>query len=70
MDGTAAGKLDRSEGKISGEGNKGGDARTVAEAAGAGASVGAIAGGLSGIRARGWVSAPEAVRPPDSWASS
>src|ERR1051326_3875295 len=48
MDGTAAGKLDRSEGKISGEGNKGGDARTVAEAAGAGASVGAIAGGLSG----------------------
>ncbi len=48
MDGTAPGKLDRSEGKISGEGNKGGDARTVAEAAGAGASVGAIAGGLSG----------------------
>ena len=48
MDGTAPGKLDRSEGKISGEGNKGGDARTVAEAAGAGAGVGAIAGGLSG----------------------
>jgi type IV secretion system protein VirB10 len=48
MDGTAAGKLDRSEGKISGEGNKGGDARTIAETAGAGASVGAIAGGLSG----------------------
>ena len=48
MDGTAAGKLDRSEGRISGDGNKGGDARTIAETAGAGASVGAIAGGLGG----------------------
>jgi len=53
MDGTAPGKLDRSEGKISGEGNKAGDARTIAETAGAGASVGAIAGGLSGHPASG-----------------
>src|SRR5437763_4406866 len=48
LDGRAAEELDRTEGKISSEGNKGGDARTVGEAAGAGASIGAIAGGPSG----------------------
>src|SRR5437762_440435 len=48
LDGRAAEELDRTEGKISSEGNKGGDARTVGESAGAGASIGAIAGGASG----------------------
>lgn len=36
--------LDRNEGKVIGEGNKGGDMRTIAETTAAGASVGAIAG--------------------------
>jgi type IV secretion system protein VirB10 len=44
LDGRAGEELDRTEGKIKGEGNKGGDARTVGEAAGAGATVGVIAG--------------------------
>jgi hypothetical protein len=48
IDGETAGKLDRSEGKISGEGNKSGDAQSVGEAAATGASVGAIAGGAAG----------------------
>jgi type IV secretion system protein VirB10 len=42
------GNLDRTEGKIEGEGNKGGDARTVAKTTGAGAAIGSIAGGASG----------------------
>lgn len=42
------GNLDRSEGKISGEGNKGGDARTVGETTAAGAGIGAIAGSAAG----------------------
>src|SRR2546421_1334831 len=48
LDGRGTEELDRTEGKISSEGNKGGDARTVGESAGAGASIGAIAGGASG----------------------
>ncbi|MFN7921072.1 MAG: hypothetical protein U0Q16_13310 [Bryobacteraceae bacterium] len=44
LDGRAGEELERNEGKIKGEGNKGGDARTVGEAAGAGATVGVIAG--------------------------
>jgi len=48
MDGQGAGDLDKSEGKVTGEGNKAGDARTVGEAAGAGASVGTIAGSAAG----------------------
>ncbi len=48
MDGRASEELDRSEGKIKSEGNKGGDARSVAEAAAAGASIGVIAGGAGG----------------------
>jgi type IV secretion system protein VirB10 len=47
IDGRGSEELDRSEGKIRSEGNKGGDARTIAEAAGAGASIGVIAGGAS-----------------------
>jgi hypothetical protein len=42
------GNLDRSEGKIEGEGNKGGDARTVGRTTAAGAGVGTIAGAASG----------------------
>jgi type IV secretion system protein VirB10 len=48
MDGTAKDELDRTEGSVRSEGNKAGDARTVGEAAAAGASVGVIAGGAAG----------------------
>jgi type IV secretion system protein VirB10 len=44
LDGTAAGQLDQAEGKVTSDGNKAGDARTIGETAAAGASVGAIAG--------------------------
>jgi type IV secretion system protein VirB10 len=42
------GNLDRSEGKIEGEGNKGGDARTVGETTAAGTGIGAVAGAAGG----------------------
>jgi hypothetical protein len=45
--------VDRQEGKISGDGNKAGDARTVGETATAGASIGAIAGSVAGHGAMG-----------------
>lgn len=48
LDGRSSEELDRSEGKIISEGNKAGDARTVGEAAAAGASVGVIAGHAAG----------------------
>jgi type IV secretion system protein VirB10 len=48
MDAGSTGELDRAEGKVKSEGNKAGDARTVAETTGAGASVGAIAGNAAG----------------------
>ncbi|MEK7755365.1 MAG: hypothetical protein AAB654_25800 [Acidobacteriota bacterium] len=48
LDGRGSEELDRSEGKIKSEGNKGGDARTVGEATAGGASVGAIAGSVGG----------------------
>ena len=48
MDGNAKDELDRAEGTVRSEGNKAGDARTVGEAAAAGASVGVIAGGAAG----------------------
>jgi type IV secretion system protein VirB10 len=48
MDGRASEEFDKTEGKVKSEGNKSGDARTVGEAAAAGASVGVIAGGASG----------------------
>lgn len=47
LDGRASEELDRSEGKIKGEGNKGGDARTVAETSAGGAALGAIIGSSS-----------------------
>jgi type IV secretion system protein VirB10 len=42
------GNLDRAEGKIQGEGNKGGDARTVGTTTAAGTGIGAVAGAASG----------------------
>ncbi len=47
LDGRAREELDRNEGKIKGEGNKGGDARTVGETAAGGATLGAIIGASS-----------------------
>lgn len=44
LDGRGTEELDREEGKIRSEGNKGGDARTIGEAAATGASVGVLAG--------------------------
>ena len=48
LDGRASEELDKAEGKIKSEGNKGGDAKTVGETTAAGASVGAIAGSIAG----------------------
>jgi type IV secretion system protein VirB10 len=48
LDGSSNDELDRGEGTIKSPGNKGGDARTVAETTSAGTSVGAIAGSISG----------------------
>jgi len=48
MDASASGNLDRGEGKVSSEGNKSGDVKTVAETASAGASIGGIAGSVAG----------------------
>ncbi len=48
LDGRSSEELDRTEGKITSEGNKGGDARTVGEAAGGGGTIGAIAGAAAG----------------------
>lgn len=53
LDGRATEELDKTEGKIRSEGNKGGDARTIGEAGAAGASVGAIAGSVGGNAAKG-----------------
>jgi type IV secretion system protein VirB10 len=48
MDGGTNQQLDRDEGTIRADGNKSGDARTVAETTAAGASVGAIGGSIAG----------------------
>jgi type IV secretion system protein VirB10 len=48
LDGRAAEDFDKSEGKIKSEGNKSGDAKTVAEGAGAGATIGGLAGAAAG----------------------
>ncbi len=44
VDGRASEELNRKEGKVVSEGNKGGDARTIAETTAAGASIGVVAG--------------------------
>ncbi|MGA2882170.1 MAG: hypothetical protein ABSG13_24730 [Bryobacteraceae bacterium] len=48
LDGRAPETLDKSEGKIKGEGDKAGDIKTVGEAAGVGATVGGLAGAAAG----------------------
>src|SRR5216684_725777 len=48
LDGRASEELDKAEGKVKSEGNKGGDAATVAQGAASGASIGAIAGAIGG----------------------
>jgi hypothetical protein len=48
LDGRASEELDKNEGKIKSEGDKGSDTRTVAETTAAGASIGAIAGSAAG----------------------
>lgn len=48
LDGRASEELDKSEGKISSEGNKAGDAQRVGEIAAAGASVGVLTGSVAG----------------------
>jgi hypothetical protein len=48
LDNADSGNVDRQEGKVHGEGNKAGDARTAGETAAAGASIGAIAGSAAG----------------------
>lgn len=48
LDGRANEELDKAEGRIKSEGNKGGDARTIAEGAGAGAGIGGLAGAATG----------------------
>ena len=48
LDGRANEQFDKSEGTIKSEGNKSGDARTVAEGAGAGAAIGGLAGAAAG----------------------
>jgi hypothetical protein len=53
IDGRATEELDRKEGSIKSEGNKGGDARTIGETTAAGASIGALAGSISGAAGMG-----------------
>ena len=53
IDGRGGEEYDKSEGKVRSEGNKAGDARTVAEMAGTGATVGLIAGSASNHYAMG-----------------
>jgi hypothetical protein len=48
LDGRASEELDKAEGKIKSEGDKGGDAQKVGEATAAGASIGAISGSVAG----------------------
>ena len=48
LDGRAAETVDKNEGKIKSEGDKAGDVRTVAEAAGAGAGAGGLGGAVAG----------------------
>jgi hypothetical protein len=53
LDGRANEQLDKAEGKISAEGNKSGDLRTIGEATATGTSVGVIAGAAAGSTGMG-----------------
>jgi hypothetical protein len=53
IDGRGNEELDRKEGKIVSEGNKGGDAKTIGETAAAGASIGVVAGAAAKSAAMG-----------------
>jgi len=53
LDGRANEQLDKAEGKVSAEGNKSGDLRTIGEAAATGTSVGVIAGAAAGSTGMG-----------------
>jgi type IV secretion system protein VirB10 len=53
LDGSSNDKLDRSEGKVTSESDKGGDARKVGEAAVTGTTIGAIAGAAGGSAGMG-----------------
>jgi len=48
LDGRASETLDKSEGKIKGEGDKAGDIKTIGEATGAAATIGGLAGAAAG----------------------
>jgi type IV secretion system protein VirB10 len=48
LDGMSSDDLDKREGKVKSPTNKGGDVRTIGEAAAGGASIGSIAGAVSG----------------------
>jgi type IV secretion system protein VirB10 len=50
---TSNGKVDREEGKITGQRDTGGDVKTTAEGAGIGAGIGGIAGGAAGAPLKG-----------------
>src|SRR5262249_52122880 len=53
LDASSSGQLDRTEGKVTGESNKTGDARVIAETTAAGAGVGASVGRALGSGAMG-----------------
>lgn len=53
LDGRASEKLDKAEGKVTSDSNKGGDARTVGEATAAGTGVGGLAGAAAGSTGMG-----------------
>ena len=47
LDGRASEELDKKEGSVKSEGNKGGDTRTIAETAASGAAIGGLAGSIA-----------------------
>jgi hypothetical protein len=53
LDGRASEELNKKEGAIKSEGNKGGDARTVGETAATGAAIGGLAGSIGGAAGMG-----------------
>jgi hypothetical protein len=48
MDGTAGGNLDRTEGRVEGDGNRAGDGRVIGDAAVTGTMIGGLAGATAG----------------------